>query len=122
MVAWLKSPSPFAISLLLVFQVCFFSWPLGLGDSSVSTQQTHIQSCPSSGPGGLLLSAVVILIGQEGRWAIVELLWRDRVAPRTADPDRDPPRVCHLSQVWQRRREQRGRWMDNEKGLPLRSL
>lgn len=55
-------------------------------------------------------------------WARVELIWGDRVVPRTADPDRDPPRVCHLSQVWQGRREQLGRWIDNEKGLLAGSL
>lgn len=85
---------------LLMFQVCFSSWPLGLGDSSMP-QQTHIQSCPSSSPGWLLPSAIVLLIGQEGMWAKVELIWGDRVALRTADPDRDAPRVCGMSWVWQ---------------------
>jgi hypothetical protein len=99
MAAWREPGSPSAMSLFLIFQVYFSSWPLDLRDSSLHSKLTY--RVPSSGPGWLLLSAFVLLRGQEGMWAIVELILTDRVAPMTADPDRDPPRVCHMSQVWQ---------------------
>lgn len=56
----------------LIFQVYFSSWPLGLRDSSLHSKLTY--RVPSSGPGWLLLSAIVLLRGQEGMWAIVELI------------------------------------------------
>ena len=88
----------------------------------MSPQQTHKRSCPHSGPGCLLPSAIVLLIGKEGMWGGAELLWGDRIAPRTPDPDRDPPSVCHPNQVGQDGRSKMDRWLESEKGLPTGSL
>lgn len=48
-----------------------------------------------------------------------ELLWGDRIALRTPDLDRDPPGVCHLTQVWQNEGSKLDRWLESEKGLPV---
>lgn len=112
--AWLKPPFPSAVSLLLIFQVCFFSWPLALESLIVSTAYPHMEL---STQWSWLPSADRKACGPRA-----ELLWGDRIAPRTPDPDRDPPGVCYLIQVWQDEGSKLDRWLESEKGLPAGSL